>query len=120
MCAYIGNQQSRGVVIVRLRLSVLSFLYQRRDFYQSTYLYLLEDRETTSHHRERCRQKRRRRWSRIPVAEPMEGRAVQVRGGGYQRDEERHGHEEDNTRVTRSPYHVTGRTIGVLLNFFLA
>jgi hypothetical protein len=50
MCAHVGNQHSRGVVIARLRSSVRSLLHQRRDLDQSTYLYLSEDREATSHH----------------------------------------------------------------------
>jgi hypothetical protein len=36
-------------VIARLRSSVRSLLYQRRDLHQSTYLYLSKDREPTSH-----------------------------------------------------------------------
>jgi hypothetical protein len=40
VCACVGNQWSRGVVIARLRSSIL---------YQSTYLYLSKDRELTSH-----------------------------------------------------------------------
>jgi hypothetical protein len=50
MCVHVGNQQSRGVVIARLQSSIQSLLHQHRDLYQSTYLYLLEDREPTSHH----------------------------------------------------------------------
>jgi hypothetical protein len=49
MCLCVGNQRSRGVVIARLRSSVQSLLHQRRDLYQSTYLYLSEDQEPTSH-----------------------------------------------------------------------
>jgi hypothetical protein len=49
MCAHVGNQRSHGVVIARLRSSVQSLLHQRRDLDQSTYLYLLEDGEPTSH-----------------------------------------------------------------------
>jgi hypothetical protein len=49
MCTHVGNQQRCGVVIARLRSSVRSFLHQRRDLYQPTYLYLSEDRERTSH-----------------------------------------------------------------------
>jgi hypothetical protein len=49
MCVCVGNQRSRGVVIARLRSSVQSLLHQRRDLYQSTYLYLSEDQEPTSH-----------------------------------------------------------------------
>jgi hypothetical protein len=50
MCACVDNQQSHGVVIARLRLSIWSLLHQRRVVRQSTYLYLSEDREPTSHH----------------------------------------------------------------------
>jgi hypothetical protein len=46
---HVGNQQSRGIVIARLSLSVQSLLHQRQDLYQSTYLYLVEDEEPTSH-----------------------------------------------------------------------
>jgi hypothetical protein len=49
MCACVGNQQSCGVVIARLRLSVRSLLHQRQDLHQLSYLYLTEDRESTSH-----------------------------------------------------------------------
>jgi hypothetical protein len=49
MCARVGNQQSCGVVIARLQLSVRSLLHQCRDLHQSTYIYLTEDREPTSH-----------------------------------------------------------------------
>jgi hypothetical protein len=49
MCVCVGNQRSRGVVIARLRSSVQSLLHHRRDLYQSTYLYLSEDQEPTSH-----------------------------------------------------------------------
>jgi hypothetical protein len=52
MCARVDNQRSCGVVIVRLRSSVQSLLYQHRDLHQSTYLYLAEDREPTSHQKE--------------------------------------------------------------------
>jgi hypothetical protein len=51
MCARVDNQQSRGVVNARLRSFVRSLLHQRRDLHQSTYLYLTEDREPTSHRR---------------------------------------------------------------------
>jgi hypothetical protein len=51
MCARVGNQQSRGVVIARLRSSVWSLLHQRRYLHLSTYLNLTEDREPTSHQR---------------------------------------------------------------------
>jgi hypothetical protein len=49
MCARVCNQQSRGVVIARLRSSVWSLLHQHRDLHQSTYLYLSKDRELISH-----------------------------------------------------------------------
>jgi hypothetical protein len=49
MCARVGNQRSRGVVIAGLRLSVQSLLNQRRDLHQSTYHNLTEDWEPTSH-----------------------------------------------------------------------
>jgi hypothetical protein len=46
MCARVGNHRSRGVVIARLQSSVRNLLHQL------IYLYLLEDREPTSHHRQ--------------------------------------------------------------------
>jgi hypothetical protein len=49
MCARVGHQRSRGVVIARLRSSVRSLLHQCQDLHQSTYLNLVEDREPTSH-----------------------------------------------------------------------
>jgi hypothetical protein len=49
VCACVGNQWSHYVVIVGLRSSVRSLLHQRLDLYQSTYLYLTEDREPISH-----------------------------------------------------------------------
>jgi hypothetical protein len=49
MCARVDNQQSHGVVIAMLQSSVQSLLHQRRDLHQSTYLYIVEDREPTSH-----------------------------------------------------------------------
>jgi hypothetical protein len=49
VCARVDNQCNCGVVIVRLRLSVQSLLHQHQDLHQSTYLYLAEDREPTSH-----------------------------------------------------------------------
>jgi hypothetical protein len=54
MCAHVDNQQSHGVVIARLQLSVWSLLHQRRDLHQSTYLYLAKDREPTSHQLRSC------------------------------------------------------------------
>jgi hypothetical protein len=50
MCACVDNQQSCGVVIARLRSSVQSLLHHCRDLLQSTYSYLMEDREPTSYH----------------------------------------------------------------------
>jgi hypothetical protein len=47
MCTRVDNQQSRGVVIARLRSFVQSFFHQRRDLHQSTYLYLTVDQELT-------------------------------------------------------------------------
>jgi hypothetical protein len=52
MCARVGNHRSRGVVIARLQSSVRNLLHQRQDLHQLIYLYLLEDREPTSHHRQ--------------------------------------------------------------------
>jgi hypothetical protein len=49
MCARVDNQRSRGVVIARLRSSVWSLFHPRLDLHQSTFLYLAEDREPTSH-----------------------------------------------------------------------
>jgi hypothetical protein len=49
MYARVGNQRSYGVVIARLRSFVWSLLHQHRDLHQSTYLYIMEDREPTSH-----------------------------------------------------------------------
>jgi hypothetical protein len=38
MCAWVGNQQSRGVVTARVRTDVVQSLHhQRRDLHQSTY-----------------------------------------------------------------------------------
>jgi hypothetical protein len=48
--AQIDNQQSGGVVTVRVQRSVRSHHHQRRDLHQPTYLYLLEDEDLTSHH----------------------------------------------------------------------
>jgi hypothetical protein len=50
VCARVDNQRSHGIVIARLRSSVQSLLHQCRDLHQSTYLYLTEDREPTTHH----------------------------------------------------------------------
>jgi hypothetical protein len=49
MCARVGNQWSCGVVMARIRSSVQSLLHQHQDLRQSTYLYLVEDREPTPH-----------------------------------------------------------------------
>jgi hypothetical protein len=43
MCAHVGNQWSRGVVIARLGSSVRSLLHQHRDLHLLTYLYLAEN-----------------------------------------------------------------------------
>jgi hypothetical protein len=48
VCAHVDNQQSRGVLIARLRLSVRSLLHHRQEL-QSAYPYLVEDQEPTSH-----------------------------------------------------------------------
>jgi hypothetical protein len=53
MCARVGNQQSHGVMIARLRSSIRSLLHQCRDLHQLTYLYLAEDQEPTSHQQHR-------------------------------------------------------------------
>jgi hypothetical protein len=38
MCAWVGNQRSRGVVIARVRTDTIRSLHhQRRDLHQSTY-----------------------------------------------------------------------------------
>jgi hypothetical protein len=50
VCTCVGNKWNHGVVIARLRSSVWSLLHQHRDLHQSTYLYLSEDQEITSHH----------------------------------------------------------------------
>jgi hypothetical protein len=48
MCAWAGNQRSRGVVTARVRTdAVQSLRHQRRDLHQSTYLYLSEDRDSS-------------------------------------------------------------------------
>jgi hypothetical protein len=46
---WIDNQWSGGVVTTRARNSVQSLRHQCRDLHQSTYLYLSEDRDPTSH-----------------------------------------------------------------------
>jgi hypothetical protein len=46
----VDNQRNHGVVIARLRSSVQSLLHQCQDLHQSTYLYLTEDQEPTTHH----------------------------------------------------------------------
>jgi hypothetical protein len=50
VCTCVNNQRRRGVVIASLRSSVQSLLHQRQDLHQSTYLFLVEDQEPTSHH----------------------------------------------------------------------
>jgi hypothetical protein len=46
----IDDQRSGGVVTSGVQSFVQSLHQQRRDLYQSTYLYLVQDREPTSHH----------------------------------------------------------------------
>jgi hypothetical protein len=48
MCAWVGNQRSRGVVTAWFQTDVVrSLRHQRRDLHQSTYPYLSEDRDST-------------------------------------------------------------------------
>jgi hypothetical protein len=47
----IDNQWSSGVVTARVRHSIQSLHHQHRRLHKSTYLYLLEDRDSTSHHK---------------------------------------------------------------------
>jgi hypothetical protein len=47
--AQIDNQWSSGVVTTRAQHYVQSFCPQHRDFHQSTYRYLWEDWDSTSH-----------------------------------------------------------------------
>jgi hypothetical protein len=48
MCAWVGNQRSRGVVTARFQTdTVRSLRHQRRDLHQSTYPYLSKDRDST-------------------------------------------------------------------------
>jgi hypothetical protein len=48
VCAWVGNQRSRGVVIARVRTdAVRSLHHQRRDLHQSTDPYLAEDRDSS-------------------------------------------------------------------------
>jgi hypothetical protein len=48
VCARVGNQRSRGVVIVRVRTNaVQSLCHQRRDVHQLIYPYLSEDRDSS-------------------------------------------------------------------------
>jgi hypothetical protein len=48
MCAWVGNQWSRGVVTARVQTdAVQSLRHQRRDLHQSTYSYLSEDRDSS-------------------------------------------------------------------------
>jgi hypothetical protein len=52
MCARVGDQRSRGVVTARVRAdAVRSLRHQCRDLYQSTYPYLLEDRDSSYYHK---------------------------------------------------------------------
>jgi hypothetical protein len=51
MCAWVGNQQIRGVVIARVRTDVVQSLHhQHQDLHQSTYPYLSEDRDSSYYH----------------------------------------------------------------------
>jgi hypothetical protein len=48
VCARVGNQQSRGVVIARVRTNVVrSLRHQHRDLHQLTYPYLSEDQDSS-------------------------------------------------------------------------
>jgi hypothetical protein len=48
MCAQVGNQRSCGVVTARVRTdAVRSLHHQHRNLHQSTYPYLLEDRDSS-------------------------------------------------------------------------
>jgi hypothetical protein len=48
VCARVGNQRSRGVVIAQVRTDAVQSLHrQRRDLSQSTYSYLSEDRDSS-------------------------------------------------------------------------
>jgi hypothetical protein len=51
VCAWVGNQRSRGVVTARVLTDVIQSLHhQRRDLHQSTYPYLSEDRDSFYYH----------------------------------------------------------------------
>jgi hypothetical protein len=51
MCAWVGNQQSRGVVTARVRTDAIqSHRHQHRDLQQSTYPYLSEDQDSSYYH----------------------------------------------------------------------
>jgi hypothetical protein len=48
VCARVGNQRCRGVVTAWVRTDAIrSLRHQRRDLHQLTYLYLLEDRDSS-------------------------------------------------------------------------
>jgi hypothetical protein len=48
MCAWVGNQRSRGVVTAQVRTDVVQGLHrQHRDLHQSTYPYLSKDRDSS-------------------------------------------------------------------------
>jgi hypothetical protein len=48
MCAWDGNQRSRGVVTAQVRIDAIrSLRHQRRDLYQPTYPYLLNDHDSS-------------------------------------------------------------------------
>jgi hypothetical protein len=48
VCAWVGNQRSRGVVTAWVRTdAVQSLCHQHRDLHQSTYPYLSEDRDSS-------------------------------------------------------------------------
>jgi hypothetical protein len=52
MCAWVGNEWSRGVVTARVQTdAVRSLRHQRRDLHQLTYPYLSEDRDSSYYHR---------------------------------------------------------------------
>jgi hypothetical protein len=51
VCAWVGNQRSRGVVTAWVRTDAVQNLHhQHGDLHQSTYLYLLEDRDSSYYH----------------------------------------------------------------------
>jgi hypothetical protein len=50
VCTWIDNQHRHDVVTTRVRSCIRSLHHQRQDLHQSTYLYLSEDQDATSHH----------------------------------------------------------------------